>query len=251
MNLRHFREKRLRALLTVSGVAAGVMLVFSIGLINATLLESVRSSVRNLAGAAEIEVVASDRNGMPTVTARTIQQVPGVERAVPVLRSTTNMQTASGRARPLVVGITPDFGSLFPRAGGEFGRVSIKGGFGRGSGLLLAGAVATDLGVRVGDRVTVETPSGNKALEVTGTIAGSGVDLLNGGQIGMMLLPAAQETFDRPARIDSVYVITEREAAVADVEEAIDAAVEVPVAIGPPGERGEGFEEQVGSVSTL
>jgi len=67
----------------------------------------------------------------------------------------------------------------------------------------------------------------------------------------LMLLEGAQRTFDRPDRIDSVYVITDRDASVRDVEQRIASALEVPTIIGPPGERGSGFEEQVGSVSTL
>lgn len=252
INLRHFREKRLRTLLTMSGVSAGVMLVFSIGLINATLLESVRSSVRTLAGAAEIEVATADRNGIPQGVARQVAGVTGVERAVPVLRATTSLEGPGGSARPMVIGITPDFGALFPKADNEFGRVSISGGFGgAGGGLLLSAEVARALGVSVGDRISVETPSGMKRVQVSGAISGTAVDFLNGGRIAMMLLPAAQETFDRPGRIDSVYVITERSASVKDVESGIEAATGVPVILGPPGERGSGFEEQVGSVSAL
>lgn len=252
MNLRHFREKRLRSLLTISGVSAGVMLVFSIGLINATLLESVRSSVRALAGAAEIEVATADRNGIPTGSVATIQALEGVEQAVPVLRSTTVVSGGGGQARPMIIGITPDFTSLFPRSSGEFGRVSIAGGFGgAGGGLLLADSVASDLGAQIGDTVEVETPSGPKRVSVTGRISGSAVQFLNGGQMGIMLLAGAQETFERPDRIDSVYVITDRDAAVTTVEQRIEAALDVPVIVGPPGERGAGFEQQVGSVSTL
>ncbi len=252
MNLRHFREKRLRTLLTVSGVASGVMLVFSIGLINATLLESVRSSVRTLAGAAEIEVATADRNGIQDRTAATVARLEGVEKAIPVLRATAQVKGDAGSTRPMVFGITADFGSLFPRTGGEFGRVSIVGGFGgAGGGLLVSDTVARSLGARVGDKVTIETPSGPKKVQISGRISGSAVEFLNGGRIGMMLLPAAQETFDRSDRIDSIYVITERTAAVEDVEARIDSALDVPVIVGPPGERGEGFEEQVGSVSAL
>ncbi|HYI46330.1 MAG TPA: FtsX-like permease family protein [Actinomycetota bacterium] len=252
MNLRHFREKRLRSLLTISGVSAGVMLVFSIGLINATLLESVRSSVRALAGAAEIEVATADRNGIPTSSVARIQEVDGVEKAVPVLRSTTVVTGRGGDARPMIIGITPDFSSLFPRSSGEFGSVSITGGFGgTGGGLLLADSVAQDVGAGIGDRVEVETPSGPQRVQVTGRISGSAVQFLNGGQMGIMLLAGAQETFERPDRIDSVYVIADRDEEIAAVEQRIEAALEVPVIVGPPGERGAGFEQQVGSVSTL
>src|SRR5918999_1784134 len=68
MNARHLRERKLRTFLTLGGVAAGVALVFSISVINATLLSTFRSSIRDLAGAAEIEVAAPDQGGLPSAT---------------------------------------------------------------------------------------------------------------------------------------------------------------------------------------
>jgi putative ABC transport system permease protein len=252
LNLRHFKEKRLRTLLTVSGVGAGVMLVFSIGLINTTLIESIRSSVRALAGEAEIEVATADRNGLPQTGVQKIAAVEGVDKAVPILRATTTMEGRTNSDRPLIIGITPEFVSLFPREAGEFGRLSLTGGFGAADrGILLSQPVARDIGVRLGDRVVVETPSGPKELSITGRLTGSAVGFLNGGRIGVMLLPAAQETFDRPGKVDSIYVVTDRDTSVADVEERISTVVQSGAVIGPPGERGAAFEDTVGSVAVL
>jgi putative ABC transport system permease protein len=252
LNLRHFKEKRLRTLLTVSGVGAGVMLVFSIGLINTTLIESIRSSVRALAGEAEIEVATADRNGLPQNAVQQIAEVEGVDKAVPLLRATTTLEGRSARDRPLIIGITPDFITLFPRAAGEFGRLSLTGGFGAADrGLLLSQPVARDVGADLGDRVRVETPSGPKQISVTGRLSGSAVEFLNGGRIGVMLLPAAQETFDRVDKVDSIYVVTDRDAEVADVEDRISAVVQSGAIVGPPGERGAAFEDTVGSVAVL
>ncbi len=89
MNVRHLLHRKLRTGLTVSGVAAGVALVFSIAIINATLLSSFRASLRALAGSAELEVAAADQAGIPEGWVDQVGGVTGVERAVPVMRTMT------------------------------------------------------------------------------------------------------------------------------------------------------------------
>src|SRR5918999_3107701 len=125
MNARHLRERKLRTFLTLGGVAAGVALVFSISVINATLLSTFRSSIRDLAGAAEIEVAAPDQGGLPSATVDEVEAVGGVERAVPALRQTTRVEGPSGAMRILVLGVTPEFSTLFPEAGSPFGRIDL------------------------------------------------------------------------------------------------------------------------------
>src|SRR5688500_13791193 len=114
INLRHLRSKKLRTALTIGGIAAGVALMFSINVINATLLSSFRSSIRDLAGAAELEVAATDSAGLPQGLIRRVASVEGVEQAVPVIRTTTSISTKAGSERVLVLGVTPEFSALFP-----------------------------------------------------------------------------------------------------------------------------------------
>jgi hypothetical protein len=73
INLRHLRRHRLRTVLTVAGIAAGVALTFSIQVINATLLTSFRSSIRYLAGSAELEVSAPGQGGLPASVVGTVE----------------------------------------------------------------------------------------------------------------------------------------------------------------------------------
>src|SRR3990170_2536339 len=101
INLRHFMEKRLRTALTISGIAAGVALMFSIAVINDTLLGTFRASVRDLAGAAEIEVAAPDQTGLPERTVARVASVDGVRRAVPALRATTRLSRAGAAERTM------------------------------------------------------------------------------------------------------------------------------------------------------
>ncbi|MFN2588017.1 MAG: FtsX-like permease family protein [Actinomycetota bacterium] len=252
VNARHLREKRLRTLLTIGGIAAGVALVTSITVINSTLLSSVRQGIRNLAGAAEIEVASADETGLAQSAVREIESVGGVDLAVPVSRTTAHLTGPSGESDTLVLGAGPEFVSLFPAGLGETGRVTVEGSLGpSGRGLVLSEQVLERVGASVGDRVEAETPSGTIALEVTGVVAGPGVALLNGGEIGTMALPAAQRAFEKKGRVDSIYVIVEEDASPGDVGAAIEDVLGGAAIVGPPGERGEAFERTLESIAAL
>ena len=250
INLRHARRHRLRTLLTIAGVASGVALTFSINVINTTLVTSFRSSVRELAGDAELEVAAADASGLPAAAVETVQDTPGVDRAVPILRSTTRISGFEGTSRVLVVGATPEFTTLVPRGLGPLGEMRVDVG-GDPNGLLLAEELASSLGVGAGDRVAVETPTGTEPVEVAGTVGGALVDALNGGDVGVMLLPAAQELFGKRGRVDSIYVVIEGDVSVDEAERSLEDALQGVATIGPPGERGAGFERVFDSLGTL
>ena len=252
VNGRHLMEKRLRTLLTIGGIAAGVALVTSITVINSTLLSSVRDGIRNLAGAAELEVAAADETGLPMSAVGDVQGVDGVDLAVPVSRTTAHLKGPAGESDTMVLGAGPEFLRLFPSGLGETGRVAIEGSLGAdGQGVVLSAQVLDRLGASIGDRIGAETPSGSVDLEVTGAVSGPGVTLLNGGEIGTMALPAAQAAFDKEGHVDSIYVIVEEEVSPASVEASLDEVFEGAALVGPPGERGEAFERTLESIAAL
>ena len=252
INLRHLTRKKLRTLLTIAGIAAGVALMFSISVINATLLSSFRSSIRDLAGSAELEVAATDASGLPDRYLEAVEGVPGVDRTVPVIRTTTEITGAATSERVVVLGITPDFVSLFPTASGSFGQVDVEGNFGLdGGGLLIARALAQKIDIGTGQVAALETPSGDRPVRVTGAISGGPLALLNGGDIAIMLLPAAQETFDKAGRLDSIYVVPDPNVALDEVASAVEAELDGAGVVGPPGERGQGLERVFSSLALL
>ena len=250
INLRHLRRRKLRTFLTVAGIAAGVALTFSISVINATLLTSFRTSVRSLAGSAELEVAATDPAGLPASVVQTIEEVDGVENAIPVVRATSSVSGFGGTERVLVIGATPEFSGLVPEGLGPTGNLHVQF---RGdvNGILLSETLAEDLEVRPGDRVAIKTATGTRPVAVSGTIGGDFVRLVNGGDIGVMLLPAAQALFEKGDRVDSVYVVTDPTVSLDVVESALDEALGGAANVGPPGERGQGLERVFSSLATL
>lgn len=249
LNVRHLLRRRLRTFLTLSGIAAGVALAFSIGVINTTLFTSFRSSVRDLAGSAELEVAATDQNGMPLSVLEEVQEVPGVDRAVPILRATTSLKGSGGRERALVLGVRLDAALLFPDAS-PLTRTNVDGGLGPGT-ILLAERVADSIDAQPGDQILVAAPGGLTPVVVGGSVDSSALQLLNGGDVAIMLLPDAQELFDRPDTIDSVYVIADPAVPLGTVEGDLEAAVGERAIVGPPGTRAEGLERVFGGLGTL
>jgi putative ABC transport system permease protein len=238
-------------MLTTAGVASGVALVVSISAINSTLLSSVRSSVRYLAGDAEIEVAGADQTGLPEKVVRTVASTPGVDQAIPVMRSTTRLQTRSSGARTTVLGVTGDFPELFPGDLDGPTSLRIQGGFGVGDGIVVSRQVAESLGASIGDRIGIQTPRGLQPVRISGTVSGGVVGLLNGGDLAAMTLRAAQQTFRRTGRVDSIYVVTAPTVSVGSVVDALESRLGGAALVGPPGERGRGFERTFESIAII
>ncbi|HEV3484079.1 MAG TPA: ABC transporter permease, partial [Vicinamibacterales bacterium] len=99
INIRHVRSRWRRSLLTIAGIAAGVTLVVSISVINQSIAGATRDSIRFLAGEAEIEVASAGQEGLPQETVEMVRAVPGVERAVPLVRTATTITSADARQR--------------------------------------------------------------------------------------------------------------------------------------------------------
>ncbi len=248
LNLRYLSGRKLRTALTVAGIASGVALVFSIAVINTTLIESFRQGLRVVAGEAELEVASAGPAGLRSDVQRDIEAVDGVERAVPVLRSTTSIASDGSTEEIVVLGVTPEFLGLFP-SGGALGGVSIEGGI--VGGLAIAAEVSDRLGVQVGDGVVVSTPQGLKPSRVTGVLSGGPLRAVNAGAIAVMALGDAQELFDRPGKVDSFYVVVAPDADTGDVTGSLEEEFGSLAVVGPPGERGRGLERVFGGIGTL
>jgi ABC-type lipoprotein release transport system permease subunit len=155
---------------------AGVALVFSVSVINATLGSSLRTTLQTIAGGADIEATAADNTGMPTRASEAVAKIGGVQRAVPGIRLVSRVRGPAGESRMLVLGITQDFPRLFARRPELRNSISISGDFGaNGRGVVLSADVAREAGVRRGERVALTVPGGTARLPVTGIVSGSAI----------------------------------------------------------------------------
>ena len=250
VNLRHFGERRLRVLLTLGGIAAGVGLVVSIAVINATLQVSVRGSGPDPTGAADIEVQPATVTGLSQSAVGAIQRVDGVRDAIPFVRVAAPVSGDAGEARAIVLGGTGPSPSLRRARGSGQGRApttSPRASLRRG--VRLTPTLAGELGADVGERVEVETPRGPVALEVVGRVTGDAVERINAGRVAWMHFRAAQTTFAKGGAVDAIYVVADQGASIPVLEARIRERLHGAALVGAPGKVSRGFDRTLGPLA--
>jgi putative ABC transport system permease protein len=241
--LRHLRERRLRAALTLGGVALGVALVLAVSAVSTTLVESARASARDIAGLALLEVSATDPHGMGLDVVREVGAVEGVEQAAPVLRANTRLHGSDAGVRTQVLGVTPELSEVFSDREGDPTHLRFDGDLSTpGEAMVLSVGLRDRLGSADVTDLRVDTPGGIVAVEVVGEVEGPALSAVNGGEFGVMALDTAQRVFQRDGRIDSVYVTAASGVDEATLTARIDDAVGDRAEVGVPGDRMEAFE---------
>jgi putative ABC transport system permease protein len=144
---RRVRTHPIQELLAATGIAIGVALVFAVIVANASIGGSVAQLVEGIGGAARVQVVARDAQGIDGRLLADVRRLPDVARATPMLEQRVQLAGARGEASALLVGVDPTLASL----GGALTReIDPALGVLFGDGVLLPSAVAEALGVRSG-----------------------------------------------------------------------------------------------------
>lgn len=185
---------------------------------------SVHRLADGIAGVAALEVSGITDAGFPDALTAEVAAVPGVEAAVPVLR--TSAFTASG---PVLL------------IGADESGAALQGALTDA----LAGQqeVSADVpnGVRVGPGVgaaqgeTLQLGSGS--VTVVAVLGGDRLADLNGGHYVLAALPLAQHITGRQGRLDSILITTTPDADLAAVRAAVTAAVDGRAVVADPSVR--------------
>jgi putative ABC transport system permease protein len=217
--LGQLRRARVRTLVEVLAIAAGVALGFGVALVNTAALREFGAAARELAGSADLRLAGS-RDGFPEAVFGALAASPLVALASPVLEVRLPVLRAEGapaaapggpasltlvgidwfRAAPLTPGLLPQ-----PDAGADRGDAAAASGPGDGSALLgdgvfLTPAAAASFGVATGDTLTVLAGGRRVALRVAGTVPG----LRDGELLGVLDIATAQWRLDRLGRLTRI-----------------------------------------------
>lgn len=217
--LGQLRRARVRMLVEVLAIAAGVALGFGVALVNTAALREFGAAARELAGSADLRLAGS-RDGFPEAVFGALAASPLVALASPVLEVRLPVLRAEGapaaapggpasltlvgidwfRAAPLTPGLLPQ-----PDAGADRGDAAAASGPGDGSALLgdgvfLTPAAAASFGVATGDTLTVLAGGRRVALRVAGTVPG----LRDGELLGVLDIATAQWRLDRLGRLTRI-----------------------------------------------
>jgi putative ABC transport system permease protein len=206
-NVAHLYRVRLRArlvaeLLALAGIAVGVALVFAALVANTSLTGSVRQLNEGVVGDASIQLAARGPDGFDQGIAGRVMQIAGVSSAAPIVESRINLVGPGGLRSVLLVGGDP----RFARFGGRLLQGLAAGRRGAEPGLALPAPLAAELGVEVGEKVTVETGAGVARARVAGLLRNADVGSLVKSPVALAPLPLAQALSGMQGRVSRVFV---------------------------------------------
>jgi putative ABC transport system permease protein len=232
VNLRQLTRRRRRAALTLLGIAAAVSLVVAITVVNATVRGTVSDTAIGLAGAAQLEVRPFGAPSLAPAAIDRTQAAPGVRVVVPATQQITRMQHGDAAARVLVAGLPPSGATLFPDGFGTATAAVVHPAPGT---VVLAQRLAETLGAGAGDAVTVTTPRGTRRLFVGAVLPRGPLSSVNGGDLALTGLADSQRVFDRPGKVDRLYVTVAGDRPVASVQRNLRHALYGKALVGDPG----------------
>jgi len=199
---RRLRSDRLRAVITLLGIALGVAVVLAIELANRATTRSVETMVETIAGRARL-AVRGDEAGIPESLLARVVDHPGVAAALPVIEARLE-HVESGR--PLVVlGV-----DLLADAGPRGYAMTLQKPLelvSRPDRVIVTGSFADAESLSVGSPLTLVTPLGPRVVRVGGILSGGDMADAVGGRLILMDIRAAQFLLARPGQLDRIDIV--------------------------------------------
>ena len=195
--------------MTAVAIAVGVALGFAVHLVNGSALASFDGAMRGVSGAAELSVRATSPLGFDERLYPRVARVDGVADISPVVR----LDARIGTKRLTLLGVdvvraavvTPSLIGARPQ-GADTGNDAV---FDENT-LFLSRAALTQVGVKIGDRVTVVANGRSVPLRIAGTLPATDAAVA----VGVMDIAAAQWRFGRLGRSDRLdLALSDRSAA--------------------------------------
>jgi putative ABC transport system permease protein len=202
---RSLRARPLRTALSVVGIALGVAVLFAALATDAGIEAGVGRTVNDVMGGSDLRIGAFEEQGLSPASLAAIRATPGVALAAPILEQRTYLQrdalskpgsTAAAYGPPVtVVGIDPTID------GSTTGihQLQLAAGLGLTSTstteALVPAALARDLGLGVGDPLTLLGTNGPVQYRIVGLLSGAGPDPTAAGRAIVVPLASSAALF--------------------------------------------------------
>jgi putative ABC transport system permease protein len=199
---RRLTSDRLRAVITLLGIALGVAVVLAIELANRATTRSVESMVETIAGRARL-AVRGDEGGLAEELLARVSGHPGVAAALPVIESSLRHQE-SGRSL-FVLGV-----DLLADAGPRGYALDVPAPLdlvSRPDRVIVTQAYAAGQRLAIGSPMTLMTAAGPRVVRVGGLLPAGELADAFGGQLILLDVRAAQFLLGRPGRLDRIDLV--------------------------------------------
>ncbi|OZC72691.1 hypothetical protein CH306_03340 [Rhodococcus sp. 15-725-2-2b] len=213
ISLRDLRMHWVRSLVSAGVVAVAAGLLIAVLGTYGSLTGSVERLAVSIAGNADYEVVGVTDSGFDQSELDAVRAVPGVETAVPLLRSTVRSDVGD----LTILGVDSSITAL---------QSDLEGAVGNAAGLLTDPAgvlVGAATGLTQGDTITID----DVPTTVVGVVDGPGTQRIGGGMFAVALIPTAQTLTDRPDQLDSIFVLGSGDTVRTDLDAALAGRVSV------------------------
>jgi putative ABC transport system permease protein len=207
ISIKHVRLQKTRAIIALFGIALGVASMTSIDIVNSSVVRSLEDSINRVTGRAVLQITGAE-SGFPESMLERVQKIPGVEYAVPVIETNANLALGSERAFVVLgVDVLQDSNIRDYSVTDESADIPDPLLFlARPDSILLTKEMALREGIRIDQKLQVQTVQGLKNFTVRGLLEPDGPAKALGGDIAIMDIFAAQLAFGMETRIDRIDV---------------------------------------------
>lgn len=207
ISLKHLRLRKTQTFMAVIGICLGVAAIVSIGVVNRSVLFSLTDSFNRVTGKAQLQITGA-QSGFPESLVETVQKVPGVEYAVPVIEA--DGMLVSGKERSLMilgVDVLVDAQMREYSLTGDSADIPDPLLFlARPDSILVTQTMADREGFKIDQKIQVQTVDGIRTFQIRGILNPEGPAKAMGGNLAVMDIYAAQMVFGKEGRVDRIDV---------------------------------------------
>jgi putative ABC transport system permease protein len=207
ISIRRIRLQKVHSVMTVAGICLGVAAIISIGIVNKSVLRSFEDTINRVTGRAVLQVTGA-ASGFPESMIERVQNVPGVEYAVPVIDTQGILVGAKEQSLMILgVDVLQDSNIREYKLSDENADIPDPLLFlARPDSILLTRELAEREGIKLDQTIQVQTVRGIRTFRVRGLLNPEGPAKVASGNIAIMDYPAAQMAFGKEGRIDRIDV---------------------------------------------
>ena len=242
----HALQQPFRALLSLIGVALGVVASIAIGTANVEVLRSFEQAVTTVAGPATLEIVGRDL-GIDETVITAVRATAGVVAAGPVIEESV-VVTEGGHSGEGIQILGLDLLAEVSTRGFQFEQTTAQGALENllaPDSLYLGRQAATDLNLSIGGIIEIVAGGRLATLRVAGLIHDKAARPSLWDRLAVMDIAAAQVLFDSVGRLDRIELVTTPDRSLDEIAFSVRTALPPHLVIQRPAQRSRQVENMV------